>query len=978
MCTPSLFNELLSCSIEVLWNLVEHRHEIGLISGWVQQMGDKDCLLCIRDAFFALLAQGHSKQCRCLRNDLLTLIALLAKHAVSCDLLGVIPFVEVGLTRQLVQLLTFEKGVNVNPLFKNLKFQPNVENFDLKKLIISTLVKMVHDENAIRVMSETHLIEALFEWACPIGLACKEDAQRSPTQRECDRLETEVTTAQSTENDSEKADQTTSKCTLESEQSVRVDSVEVYGEEDPDCEYTDSEQRERSSTEFINTARLDDIRQWPLAYLEELQLSVLDALSILGPKMVNDVLLCEGPRRLVMMLRWCDNTEPFGGQGNSFHGSGGRYNKRAQMRYCLRFIRSLISTDDERLMNEFVTEGLISLLVSLIFKVTLRRPQAKPHTELTKTGAIPGQGRREAERTNALEGEANEEEYEEDAVGLEMQCDVLYILAKLCEDNLGRKEMLGIEGLDALIILLAKLPKRLAQMESYSGSILPETKENEVPLKMESETQPVPHIHLLCQREPLLNLATAVIDAVWCCVVKSVDCEDYFLGQNGASLLLDLLEWYPRKCSSYLLGCLVDLTENAKCLPYLLTWSGCRSLEGQSSVPKTGLEAIATLLARSPDPAASTTLAKLIHAAGTPVSFSDSHCSSKLDSDGQSMMTSPQVCSANTVVDADQVVMVTGPTLAQLLCYLWRWEEVEHLGLVPGPQADLWPTKKSVENPDECKLLEASNEPQSGLHEQYVDLGRYDSLRLNIYALFLRIGFKNHEGLSVEDQVTLRKIERYLDLKTTEVWQSIDRELKQQGVRPVTPDQQVIEFILRWGEEQKQLICESQKDLINSSHSDALAEEQACYAQIREIQRQKEQAKADFEDYIARTSNIECLKAARARQLSAIAASRIRPTTEAPSEMAARPPNPTPPSTSTNLDEEDEDSSSGSKRLTRSLAIRSKLNPADGHGVAHHSTEIDGLNVTAFSGRVIQVESTPRELFYRPTEIERELLKVIK
>lgn len=36
---------------------------------------------------------------------------------------------------------------------------------------------------------------------------------------------------------------------------------------------------------------------------------------------------------------------------------------------------------------------------------------------------------------------------------------------------------------------------------------------------------------------------------------------------------------------------------------------------------------------------------------------------------------------------------------------------------------------------------------------------------MNIYALFLRLGFNNQENLTFKDQITLKKIELYFDLK---------------------------------------------------------------------------------------------------------------------------------------------------------------------------------------------------------------------
>lgn len=44
--------------------------------------------------------------------------------------------------------------------------------------------------------------------------------------------------------------------------------------------------------------------------------------------------------------------EDFGGYGNSFYGKGGRGNKRGQMRYCLRLLRSVVFTGDEGVLQD--------------------------------------------------------------------------------------------------------------------------------------------------------------------------------------------------------------------------------------------------------------------------------------------------------------------------------------------------------------------------------------------------------------------------------------------------------------------------------------------------------------------------------------------------------------------------------------------------------------------------------------------------
>ena len=53
----------------------------------------------------------------------------------------------------------------------------------------------------------------------------------------------------------------------------------------------------------------------------------------------------------------------YGGHGNSFHGSGGRGNKRAQMRYCLRLIRGMVSVGDDTLNQDLFDQGAVNQIV---------------------------------------------------------------------------------------------------------------------------------------------------------------------------------------------------------------------------------------------------------------------------------------------------------------------------------------------------------------------------------------------------------------------------------------------------------------------------------------------------------------------------------------------------------------------------------------------------------------------------------------
>lgn len=60
------------------------------------------------------------------------------------------------------------------------------------------------------------------------------------------------------------------------------------------------------------------------------------------------------------------NLDEYKSQGHSFFGKGGRNNKRSQLRYVLRLIRSIVSIKDERIATDLCDQGLIPLITGLI------------------------------------------------------------------------------------------------------------------------------------------------------------------------------------------------------------------------------------------------------------------------------------------------------------------------------------------------------------------------------------------------------------------------------------------------------------------------------------------------------------------------------------------------------------------------------------------------------------------------------------
>ncbi|WAQ94009.1 CFA69-like protein [Mya arenaria] len=139
-------------------------------------------------------------------------------------------------------------------------------------------------------------------------------------------------------------------------------------------------------------------REWTPAQFEELQLHAMSSLCSLCPKMLDDYMT------------------DFGGHGNSLHGIGGRGNKRAQMRYCLRVLRSVVATGDELALQDLADQGAINQLITIL--------------------------------TNAITSNTDD-----DAIDVEMQADMMLILSCLCDGDMHRKELFGESGVNVCSIV---------------------------------------------------------------------------------------------------------------------------------------------------------------------------------------------------------------------------------------------------------------------------------------------------------------------------------------------------------------------------------------------------------------------------------------------------------------------------------------------------------------------------------------------
>lgn len=172
------------------------------------------------------------------------------------------------------------------------------------------------------------------------------------------------------------------------------------------------------------------------------------------------------------------------------------------MRHCLRLMRSVVSTEDEVVLQDLADQGAINQLIGVL------------NTAFTKTA----------------------EEY--DFVEIEMQSDILFILSCICDADMHRKELFGVQGVDMVVRYLRTDIKLL-----NSG---------------------LGHHKLLL----------AAIDCTWCTIVGCYITEDYFLEKEGVFLLIDLLEVCPKNMHNLIMGCLLDLCENPKTINHVLTWRG--------------------------------------------------------------------------------------------------------------------------------------------------------------------------------------------------------------------------------------------------------------------------------------------------------------------------------------------------------------------------------------------------------------------
>ncbi|NXR77080.1 CFA69 protein, partial [Pycnonotus jocosus] len=179
---------------------------------------------------------------------------------------------------------------------------------------------------------------------------------------------------------------------------------------------------------YIKRNRNRGFPDWSAIQYEELQLHAIAVLASVAPVLVDKYLSCQGNTLLLVFLEWCIGQDPFFGRGNSFHGTGGRGNKLAQMRYSLRALRSVVALYNDAVSINLCDQGAISQLLDI------------------------------------LKYAADKAKEKEGTILLEIQVDILFILSVLCENNFHRKELFSCEGIGILTPFFKMDPRKL-----YSG-----------------------------------------------------------------------------------------------------------------------------------------------------------------------------------------------------------------------------------------------------------------------------------------------------------------------------------------------------------------------------------------------------------------------------------------------------------------------------------------------------------------------------
>ncbi|XP_077405745.1 cilia- and flagella-associated protein 69 isoform X2 [Vanacampus margaritifer] len=145
---------ILFHSSEILWNLLECSNKAAVAA----QLNNLECAISLKEAFNHALLNASRHVDLQIRNDLLVLATLFAEN--SCALL-----IESLFAKQLVALSTFPELKS--SLVGDLKLTYNMEDLQMKKLLLNLLVVMSRDPATTPIFKEEQVILALLTLARP-------------------------------------------------------------------------------------------------------------------------------------------------------------------------------------------------------------------------------------------------------------------------------------------------------------------------------------------------------------------------------------------------------------------------------------------------------------------------------------------------------------------------------------------------------------------------------------------------------------------------------------------------------------------------------------------------------------------------------------------------------------------------------------------------------------------------------------------
>ncbi|KAM3596497.1 uncharacterized protein V6R79_015548 [Siganus canaliculatus] len=214
------------------------------------------------------------------------------------------------------------------------------------------------------------------------------------------------------------------------------------------------------------------------------------------------------------------------------------------------------------------------------------------------------------------------------------------------------------------------------------------------------------------------------------------------------------------------------------------------------------------------------------------------------------------------------------------LSHILNWRDHAD-GTAPGLLLELWREEEEELNVSRSRrgVITDLQRPILSLHQQEKSppsfpaaassaalLELSENLRSKIYSIFCKLGFQDLPGLSAIHYVTLSVVRRYLDFKVGEVWEEISRELRSEGVRPITPDEEALARICQIPEDTAKRVVEEQNNILELQEKEEINKETLVYTEIMSLQKQDELNAKSWDSYVSKTSNYEILKEVKAQR----------------------------------------------------------------------------------------------------------------